>query len=111
MYESFSKISQTLFASNPIDTLFGFHKSLSVIDEVYRNNETDKIHTTCFDDMFSLFFGSFLASDATDVFYLSKIMNLYLAKFVLCPPFEYALTTVEALVIHINTLDINQLVQ
>lgn len=103
------EISQTLFASNPIDTLYNFHKSLNVIDEVYRKDDDDKIHTTCFDDMFSLFFGSFLASDATDVFYLSKIMNLYLAKFVLCPPFEYALTTVEALVIHINTLDISKL--
>ncbi|KAK8888973.1 hypothetical protein M9Y10_033714 [Tritrichomonas musculus] len=103
------EISQTLFASNPIDTLFGFHKSLSVIDEVYRNNENSAIQTTCFDDMFSLFFGAFLASDTTDVFFLSNVMNMYLAQFVLCPPFEYALTTVEALVIHIKTLDISKL--
>lgn len=103
------EISQTLFASNPIDTLYGFHKSLSVIDEVYRNNENSAIQTTCFDDMFSLFFGAFLASDTTDVFFLSNVMNMYLAQFVLCPPFEYALTTVEALVIHIKTLDISKL--
>ena len=36
-------------------------------------------------------------------------MNQYLDKFILCPPFEYAMATVEALVIHINNVDISKL--
>ncbi|OHT09059.1 hypothetical protein TRFO_04628 [Tritrichomonas foetus] len=103
------EISQSIFASNPIDALFCFHKALTVIDKIARSGGDGGIQAACFDDMFSLFFGAFIASDASDIFYVSKTMNQYLAKFILCPPFEYALATVEALVIHINNLDISKL--
>ena len=103
------EITQSIFEANPIDALYCFHKALSIIDAIARNNVDGEIQTACFDDMFSLFFGSFIASDATDIFFVSKTMNQYLDKFILCPPFEYAMATVEALVIHINNVDISKL--
>ena len=90
------------FSSNPFDMLFHFHKVISDINLLARENQK-KNYTIAFDDLFVLLYGIFLSSDLSDLFFASKVIDMYLKKFHLCSFFEYAKSTIEALVIYLKT--------
>ncbi|KAH0805751.1 uncharacterized protein GO595_001390 [Histomonas meleagridis] len=93
------------FSSNPFDVVFRVHKALTSIECFVRKqlNEENKGKALAFDDLFVLFYGAFLSSDFCDVFAASRLINSFLKKFHLCPAFEYAKATLEALVIYLES--------
>jgi hypothetical protein len=117
----FSKASDLLynaiFASNPIDQLYWVHISLMTIHKGALANRTgdrrpelqDVNQLLCFDDLFSLFLGTLLASEMPDVFWVSWLIGEYAPKSSLSPSFEYAEANIEALVLHIQQVDVDSL--
>lgn len=110
-------LSQSFFCSNPIDALFQIHKSLSLIHKGALINRIgneiatikDLSQILCFDDLFSLFFGTLMASDLPDVFYVSWFVNKFAPPNCLSPSFEYSQANIEALVLHCKNIDLNSL--
>ena len=104
--------------SNPIDMLYCIHKCLIGIQKgalIHRigpntNAKMEDVKTLlCFDDLFSLFVGTLMASDIPDIFFVSDFISKYSPKESLSPPFEYALANTEALVAHCRKLDLDEL--
>lgn len=108
---------QAIFDSNPIDALYDIHKTLILIHKGALINQIkgasasleDVNQILCFDDLFSLFFGTMTASDIPDIFSLAKFIDLYAPKACLSPSFEYAQANIEALVIHCRNIDIDKI--
>ena len=98
------------FDTNPIDALYNVHKCLIGIHKaaiINRLGETaasfeDMNQMLCFDDLFSLFIGTSLASELPSFNRLISFITDYSPKACLSPSFEYALSNFEALLIHFN---------
>ena len=107
----------SIFEPNPIDSLYLIHKSLILIHKGALINRLDGRPASvddvnqilCFDDLFSLFFGTMTASEVPDIFSLANFIDKYAPKPCLSPSFEYAQANIEALVIHLKNLDIEKL--
>lgn len=108
---------QAIFDSTPIDALYNVHKSLILIHKGALINRMkgasasidDVNQILCFDDLFSLFFGTMTASDVPDIFSLAKFIDKYAPKPCLSPSFEYAQANIEALVIHCKNIELDKL--
>jgi len=113
-YAASQFLSLSLFQSNPIDALYYVHKCLIGIHKGALINRLGGSHASvedvnqllCFDDLFSLLFGTLLASDYHDVFFLSSFIENYAPIQCLSPPFEYAQANLEALVVHCRKTDV-----
>ena len=107
----------SIFYSKQIDSLFFIHKTLISIRKAALINRLgpniasiDDVHELlCFDDLFSLFFGTYLGSDFPDIFYLSWFIDNFIPKQCLSPSFEYALANLNALVTHIQKFEITKI--
>lgn len=107
----------TIFQSNPIDMLYYIHKTLIAIHKGALINRMgdqaasvdDVTQLLCFDDLFSLFFGALMASDLPDLNYVSWVINEYSPKECLSPSFEYAQANIEALILHCQLIDVENL--
>jgi len=105
-----------MFNPNPIDMLYYIHKTLVGINKGALINRlgsktasADDVHQLlCFDDMFSLLFGTLLGSDLPDVSYISWFIDNFAPKQCLSPPFEYAQANIEALVVHCKNLNLDK---
>ena len=112
-------LSLALFQSNPMDALYCIHMSLGWIQraalihrsEHEENNKKNIEHNNssiphlkryllCFDDLFSLLYGSLMATEYQDIFFVSRFINDFIPKNSLSPGFEYALANIEALSLH-----------
>ncbi|OHS92737.1 hypothetical protein TRFO_12280 [Tritrichomonas foetus] len=108
---------QSIFEPNPIDTLFNVHKTLILIHKGALINRMkgapasidDVNQILCFDDLFSLFFGTMTASDVPDIFSIARFIDQYAPKPCLSPSFEYAQANIEALVIHCRNFDLEKM--
>ena len=102
------------FESNPIDSLYDIHKCLICIHKaalINRLGDTlasfdDVNEMLCFDDLFSLLFGVCLASDLPSITRLVNFIDDFAPKQCLSPSFEYALSNLEALLMHFEKTDI-----
>ncbi|EAY17375.1 hypothetical protein TVAG_319700 [Trichomonas vaginalis G3] len=110
-------LSQTIFQSNPIDSLYYIHKCLIGIQKgalIRRLGGVDaKLEDVrsllCFDDLFSLLFGILMASDIPDIYFVADFISRYAPKNSLSPAFEYATANIEALIEHVRRVDLAEL--
>ena len=113
----------SIFQPNPFDSLYYIHLSLNYIQRaalIHRSEHElikrmnnpkpedaysqTKRYMLCFDDLFTLFYGSMLAADYQDIVFVSHFVNDFVPKANLAPGFEYALANIEALAIHFQKL-------
>jgi hypothetical protein len=107
----------SIFHSNPIDTLYECHKCLFAIHEGALQNKLgerladieDAAELLSFDDLFSLFFAVMLVSGLPDFFQLSSFVMNFVPKNAMTPSFEYVLANLEALTIHSRKFKIQSL--
>lgn len=100
------------YESNPIDALFNIHKCLIMIQKAALINRLgensakfeDVNSLLCFDDLFSLFFGTSLASDIASLSRLHNFIQEFIPKMSLSPSFEYSYSNLQALIVHILNL-------
>ena len=113
-------LSLSIFMSNPVDVLYYIHKCLLGIQKgalIHRigPGSTAKMEDVksllCFDDLFSLFLGTLMASDMPDIYYIGDFLSKYSPRVSLSPSFEYALANTEALVTHCYKLDIDEMIK
>jgi hypothetical protein len=103
-------LTEAQWATNPFDVLFGIDTALGFIGKNARNRslarERPAEQCLCFDDMFTVFLGVFLASDLHDIGRICGAANAALAGFPLSARFRYALETLEALVNYLERVTI-----
>jgi hypothetical protein len=102
------RLSTAIFECNPIDQLFQVHMSLLTIQRAaseFRRGEANAMLLS-FDDLFALFFGVLTATQFSDLFYVKWMVDNFAPKPWLSPSFEYAQANLEALVMHVDRLDI-----
>lgn len=113
-------LSMSQFASTPIDALYYIHKCISMIIKGALINRmgpsseasvADIKKMLCFDDLFSLLFGTLMADDQPNLFQVSWFVNNYSPKNSLSPAFEYALANIEALDTHCTKLNPEEIVE
>jgi hypothetical protein len=107
-------LGTALFATNPLDALFTVYDSLTEIKRTANRNSEQNSGlidegTLSFDDTFCMFFVVFLASDLVDLPGLKQFV-LVGAPEQLSSTFEYSKTMLEALVMHIEQIEIELLV-
>jgi hypothetical protein len=94
-----------IFACNPYDVLKYVHEALTLTDRAARVVAKGVIEpggVMCFDDIFALFFGVFLASEIVDVARCSVDMNKMLVGMPLLSPFQYTQAMMEAIMVHLT---------
>ena len=94
-----------LFEPNPLDALYYVNLCLSSAMEILQQFQKDSTPFS-FDDMFSIFLGIFLISDAYDIFQLNWFFDTFLPNSKLSSDFEYAKNTITALALYIKEFDI-----
>lgn len=107
---------QTVFCSNPLDALYNVHKSLMMVHKAALLNEKkngevgvdDLKQIICFDDLFSLFFGTLMCSEHPDMGYTQWLIASFLDINSLSSPFEYAATNLEGIVSHCKNIRIDE---
>ncbi|EAX87474.1 hypothetical protein TVAG_148410 [Trichomonas vaginalis G3] len=100
------------YESNPLDALFAVHKCLVCIHKAALINRLgvnpasleDVNSLLCFDDLFSLFFGTAIASDISSLGRLYSFIDEYIPKQCLSPSFEYSYSNLQALILHIKNI-------
>lgn len=110
---------QSIYCSNPLDSLYNVHKSLVMIHKAAIINEKGKNLASfedikqmiCFDDLFSLFFGTLMCSEHPDIFYTYWLTSSFLENSSLSPPFEYASTNLEGIISHCRNFNIDEFKQ
>jgi hypothetical protein len=107
-------LGNALFTANPLDALFAVYDCLTQIkDTANRNSEQNGClideGTLSFDDTFTLFFAVFLASDLIDLPGLNEFV-IAGAPELLSSTFGYSKTMLEALVLHIEQLEVDLLI-
>jgi hypothetical protein len=106
-------LAGSIFESNPIDALYAVHKCLGAIQTaavVHRNTSVnDRAELLCFDDLFSLLVGVLLATGDLDVVAIGKMISDFAPKSCLSPSFEYAQSSIEALVIHCTSVTVDEI--
>jgi hypothetical protein len=112
--EAARTLGTALFATNPLDALFAVYDSLTEIKKTAnqnseRNGGLIDEGTLSFDDTFCMFFVVFLASDLVDLPGLNQFV-LMGAPEQLSSTFEYSKTMLEALVMHIEQIEVDLLV-
>jgi hypothetical protein len=101
-------LSTAIFECNPIDQLFHIHMSLLMImraASAFKNSESTSTLLS-FDDLFALFFGVLTATQFSDLLYVWWMVDSFAPKPWLSPSFEYSQANLEALVIHVERLNI-----
>ena len=105
-HQEFMRITKPLeeafFISNPLDVLYEIHQSISMLQKLVLTGESRSLS---FDDMFSLLFGTVLASDIPDVMYLEWFVCSFAPSQALSPALDYALASIEALCRHVRALE------
>jgi hypothetical protein len=104
-----SFLLDAVFASNPMDQLYMIHRALVAIHKgatIRRLGDRDATasdvrQVLCFDDLFTLFLGAFMASELPDLDFLWQMVNDYTADARLAPAFEYVQANLEALVAYL----------
>ncbi|OHT01913.1 hypothetical protein TRFO_31151 [Tritrichomonas foetus] len=105
-------LTQASFCSNPIDALSIVQKA---IDQIQNGAVEHKIsrglvspeeaeRVICFDDLFSLLFGTLAASDVPDLFQLNWFVQAYAPQDNLSAPLDFARANIEGLATHVSTL-------
>ncbi|KAH0793502.1 hypothetical protein GPJ56_002549 [Histomonas meleagridis] len=110
---------ESIFCPNPIDALYYIHKELigvqkaAIIIQKGSNlaSLSDIKQLICFDDLFSLFLGTTLSSEHPDIFYTFWMIDSFLDKESLSPPFEYAERNFEGLISHCQSIDLESYVK
>ncbi|OHT04669.1 hypothetical protein TRFO_27743 [Tritrichomonas foetus] len=108
-------LEMTIFCTNPIDALYYCHKTMvgmqkgAIIHSLRGRtaNQIDVVQVICFDDLFSLLLGTFLASNLPDLFHLDQFLQLYSPTDTLSPPLEYAKANIEGLAQHIMSMKLD----
>jgi hypothetical protein len=102
-------LSTAIFECNPIDQLFRIHMSLFMIQSTVSAfmNSGSTSALLSFDDIFALFFGVLTATQFADILYVWWMVDSFAPKPWLSPSFEYAQASLEALVIHVERLNIS----
>lgn len=106
----------SIFCTNPIDSLYYIHKCLisvqkaAIIHSINKRKNrqaspSELNQVICFDDLFGLTLGVFLASDVPDIFALNWFVQNYSPHNELSPPLEYAKANLEGLTQHIATVE------
>lgn len=120
-----------VFVANPIDCLYEINNALLLVHQAaianriqneikekqkkgelitqaesaqfnYRPNDPKRLLS--FDELFSLFFGTLMASNVIDIFELIGFIDSYAPKNCLSPSFEYAQASLQALVLHCTSM-------
>jgi hypothetical protein len=92
------------WSTNPFDRLYHVHRALEVIAACARQgarleDTSTPIQVVAFDDRFPIFLATVMASDMIDVAEVVNEARTMLKCFQLSPQFQYALETLEALLI------------
>lgn len=112
-------LENAIFETNPTDVLYYLHRCLlsinkgALINRLGANpaSPEDVNQLLCFDDLFSLFFGVFLASEVPDIFGINRFLNDYAPKQNLSPAFEYTQANLEALVMHCRGDEVRKIIE
>lgn len=112
-------LDQACFRSNPIDALYEIHKTLNSIHKAAIINRlgtktasvSDVNQLLCFDDLFSLFFGTLMISKTPTIYYLLWFIVEFIPKQSLSPSFEYAMANLEALVMYLRKISVEELLK
>jgi hypothetical protein len=100
------------FLINPIDILVGFRQMMikvhanAVREQLGREPTGKDLQLILgFDELFTLLFGSFVASEVADVGGIKEIVELLTPRHDLSPVLEYSLVCLEAVVLEINRMN------
>jgi hypothetical protein len=100
------------FLVNPIDILIGFRQMMiqvhanAVKEQLGRQPTKKDLQLILgFDELFTLLFGSFLASEVADVGGIKEIVELLTPRHDLSPVLEYSLVCLEAVLLEINRMN------
>jgi hypothetical protein len=106
------------FLINPMDILIGFRRMMvkvhaNALREHLGREPTEKDLQMIlgFDELFTLLFGSFIASDVVDIAPMTIIVKLLTPRNELSPVLEYSLVCFEAVMLEIETLSAKQLTE
>jgi hypothetical protein len=107
-------LSMSALEPNPIDQLYQIHRVFLTLQDTanrYRHRSDCQVfpELLSFDELFALFFGVVMAADFADVFFVRWMINEFAPKSWLSPSFEYAVANLDALVIHLEQLDVGSL--
>jgi hypothetical protein len=107
-------LSLASFEPNPIDQLHQIHRVFLVLQQTanaYAHPGVPQAHAELFsfDELFALFFGVLMAAECVDIFFVAWMINEFAPKSWLSPSFEYALANLDALVAHLQQIDVNAL--
>ena len=105
-------INETIFMTNPIDMIYFIHKALLIIHKASFMYKVDHHLTSlddwdkllCFDDLFSIFVGVFLASYIPSFNQFSKFILNYTPEDSLSDSFDYAESSIKALTVYFHGL-------
>ena len=109
-------LTLSLFQCNPLDALYCVHMCLNWIQKGAlrhrsNNNANNKDsdngakYLLCFDDLFSLLFGTLMGTEFQDIIFVSQFIINYSPKQNLSPALEYAFANIEALAMHCKKLE------
>jgi hypothetical protein len=106
-----ASLSMAALESNPFDQLYRIHSALSVLQETgnsYRHPDNPSLWSEMlsFDELFALFFGVLMAADFADPFFVRWMITEFAPKSWLSPSFEYAFANLDALVVHLEQIDL-----
>jgi hypothetical protein len=107
----------TAFDTNPLDCLWRVHRCLLQIHKSSLIHSADGkeltvVETTklmALDDLFSVFLMVFIGAQTPDVMPMVRLIRDFAPREGLSPSFQYAQSNVEALLIHVDSLDVNAL--
>jgi hypothetical protein len=106
----------TIFQATPIDIIAEAYEALIAIKKAAiihlsqsAGQQIAPGYMLPFDDLFVLLFGVLVASQNPDIDAVAWHANSYSERTVLAPPFEYALVSIEGLIAHCATVDIDAL--
>jgi hypothetical protein len=105
------------FESNPIDAAFQIHKCLLAIHKAALIHskagtfvtQIDLLEPLAFDDLFSLLFGTLMASDLPDLSALARMVCDFRPVGFVAAPLQYTQAVVEALVMHFGETEVPDL--
>jgi hypothetical protein len=107
----------TAFDTNPLDCLWRVHRCLLQIHKGSLIHSADgkeltAVETTklmALDDLFSVFFMVLVGAETPDVMPMVRLIRDFAPRDGLSPSFQYAQSNVEALLMHVEALDVNAL--
>jgi hypothetical protein len=105
--EASEEFSMALFEPNPMDQIHRIHSGLLAVARGASKHSPEMASMLLgFDDHFTLSFGSWMCSEMPDAQYLWRMIDQYAPKNVLSSTFEYAVTYLEVVVLHIKQFSV-----